>query len=208
MSFGQEMWYSDWVPWTPGPTDAGQVEECSRERAVFELFADTLPEDEKCARALRAMEVDRVATETRRAAASLVSDQLRVRQPAAVEAIRGRILRSRSAVAIAALNLMGIQTLLPGEAPFGVADMVVATQIYLREFADWDTSWPLSDSLDALGGLIGDFQRATIFVNGLRIQPIVPSSDPLVLVAAHSAILAAFGEFLGHKYITEGWSLT
>jgi hypothetical protein len=174
---------------------------------VFKLFADTLSEDEKCARALRAMELDRVATETRRAATSLVSDQLRVRHPAVAEAIRARVSRSSLAVTIAALNLMGIQTLLPGEAPFGLVEIVVATRIYLRESADWDTSWPLSDSIDALSGLIGDFWRATIFVNGLRIQPIAPSTDPLALVAAHPAILAEFGEFLGHKYVTEGWSL-
>jgi hypothetical protein len=174
---------------------------------VFKLFADTLSEDENCARALRAMELDRVATETRRAATSLVSDQLTARQAAAAEAIRGRVSRSPLAVTIAALNLMGIQTLLPGEAPFGLVEMVMATRIYLRESADWDTSWPLSDSLDALSGLIGDFRRATIFVNGLRIQPIVPSAEPLVLVAAHHTILAEFGEFLGHKYITEGWRL-
>ena len=184
------------------------MDECSRERAVFKLFDDGLSEDQRCARALRAMELDRVATETRRAAASLISDQLRARNPAAAEVVRARIVHSRLAVTLAALNMMGIETLLPGEGPFSLADVVATRRIYLRQPPDVDGSWRLSDSIDALCGLIADFRRATIFVNGLRIEPVVPSGDSFVLVAAQSAILIALGEFLAEKYITEGWSLS
>lgn len=201
------MWYRDWTPWTPGPDDAGQAEECSREQAVLKLFGNGwLSGEERCSRALRAMELERVATETRRAAAAIASDYSVRGAPLPSGVIRERVQDSRVAVTLAALNLMGIPTMLPGEGPYDLLDLLEASRIYLHDPTDEEKTWRLCDSLDALSGLIGDFRRSTIFINGLRIEPVVPTSGPLMLVAAHPAIMVAFGEFLAQKYVMEGWS--
>jgi hypothetical protein len=207
------MPYRNWTPWTPGRGDSGQVDEYSRERALFAVLGSPggRSEEERCQRALRAMELERVATEVRRAAAALVRDELALIAGEAFAVTRHKVLGSELAMAIAALNLMGIDTLLPGEDPFdGPLEMIRATRVYLRQ-PDSDREQPLTieDRLDAASGLICDFQRSTIFCNGLRIEPVAPvPAEPLYLLAAHGGIMAAFGEFLARKYIVEGWNLS
>lgn len=196
--------------WTPGRHDTGQVDECSRARAVFKLFAPELSEEERCRRALRAVELERVSTEIRRAAAAAIQDDWDGRAFEAPEAVHRLLANSRLATTIAALNLMGVRTLLPGEYPREKwRDMIEGTRIYLQEPPDDQCCPSASDAVDALSGLIGDFHGSTIFLNGLRIEPTnLASADPLTLVAVHPAIMIAFGEFLAQKYIVEGWSLT
>jgi hypothetical protein len=203
------MWHRDLTVWTPGRHDTGQADECSHERAVFQLFAPELSEEERCRRALRAVERERVATEIQRAAAAVVQDHWDGAAWETPEAVPRPVANGRLATTIAALNLMGVRTRLPGEYPPGRwPDMLEGSRIYLGEPADADDCPSISDAMDALGGLIGDFRRSTIFLNGLRIEPeSLASPDPLTLVAAHPAILIAFGEFLAQKYIVEGWNL-
>jgi hypothetical protein len=203
------MWHQDLTVWTPGRHDTGQVDECSHERAVFRLFAPELSEEERCRRALRAVELERVSTEIRRAASAVVQDDWDGMAWEAPQAVHRLVANSRVATTIAALNLMGVRTRLPGEYPPGRwRDMVEGSRVYLREPDDDEGAPSVSDTVDALGGLIGDFRRSTIFLNGLRIEPESPASpDPMTLVAVHPAIMIAFGEFLAQKYIVEGWSL-
>jgi len=203
------MSYRNWTIWTPGLRDAGQADESTRERAEFHLFASGLDPDEKCRRAFRATEVDRVAAETRRAAVALAEDEWSPMSGHAFDAIYQKILNSRLTTTMAALNLMGIQTLLPGEAPFEVTtDLPAGTRIYLREPSGCADSADITDGLHALSGLIGDFQRTTIYLSGLRIRPEpLGDANALALVALHRTIMGSFGDFLARKYIVEGWSL-
>jgi hypothetical protein len=203
------MWHRDLTVWTPGRHDTGQADECSHERAVFQLFAPELSEEERCRRALRAVELERVATEIRRAAAAVVQDDWKATDWQAPEAVKRLVANNRLATTIAAMNLMGVQTLLPGEYPREKwPDMIEGTRIYLRRPSDDQGCLSVSDAVDALSGLIGDFHASTIFLNGLRIEPTsLANGDPLTLVAVHRAIMIAFGEFLAQKYIVEGWSL-
>ncbi|WP_345703515.1 hypothetical protein [Pseudonocardia eucalypti] len=190
--------------WTPGRRDAGRVDECSLERAV--LLAGGLSEEEHRHRAFRAAQLERVAEETPRAASAAIRHG---HTEPADETMRHRALRRHLGTTIPALNLMGIQTLWPGEPPFDAHRAVIdVTRVYLRGPGDDQVHTRVGDSLDALGGLIGEFHRSTVFLNGLRIEPKDPSSgEPLVLVAAHPAIMLAFGEFLARKYVLEGWTL-
>jgi hypothetical protein len=208
------MPYRHWIPWTPGWHDTGRADESTREHAVFGLFtpghASGHDYEEKCRRAVRATELERVAAETRRAAVALAVDEWLPLDRESFEAIHRKMLSSRLTMTIAALNLMGIQTLLPGERPFDAAvDLPAGTCIYLREPVPNDDDSPdIADGLDALSGLIGDFKRSTILISGIRIQPRqVSGVEFLALVAAHRTIMALFGEFLARKYILEGWSL-
>lgn len=175
---------------------------------MFQLFAAELSEEERCRRGLRSVELERVVTEIRRAAAAVVQDHWDGTPHEAPEAVHRLLANSRVATTIAALNLMGVRTRLPGEYPPGRwRDMVEGARIYLAE-PEGEDAPSVSDTVDALSGLIGDFRRSTIFLNGLRIEPeSLPSPDPLTLVAAHPAIMIAFGEFLAQKYIVEGWNL-
>lgn len=204
------MWHRDLTVWTPGRHDTGQVDECCHARAVFKLFAPELSEEERCRRGLRSVELERVSTEIRRAAAAVVQDAWDGTPYEAPEAVHRLLANSRLATTIAALNLMGVETLLPGEYPRDKwRDMIEGTRIYLREPSDHQGCPGVSDAVDALSGLIGDFHGSTIFLNGLRIEPTnLTSADPLTLVAVHPEIMIAFGEFLAQKYIVEGWSLT
>ncbi|GAA5164031.1 hypothetical protein GCM10023321_51880 [Pseudonocardia eucalypti] len=203
------MRYLDWTSWTPGRPDTGQVDECTRERAVLKIYTARLSEEERCHRAFRAVELERVATETRRAASTVIHDAIEGSAAEAPAALYRLVANTRLAVTIAALNLMGIETLLPGEPPFHAPrELIDATRIYLREPPGDGHGSGGSDGLDALSGLIGDFHRSTVFINGLRIEPRrLPAVVPLTLRAAHPAIMVAFGEFLAHKYVIEGWSL-
>jgi len=204
------MAYRNWTTWRPGREDTGQVDECSHQRVVLTSPAGRLSPDERCQRASRAMEVERVATEVQRAAAALAGDAARHIAPEELEPIRQKVLSSELSMTVAALNLMGIDTLLPGEGPFdGPREMIQAKRVYLRAPAgEGEASLTLDDSVDALSGLIGDFRTSTIFRNGLRIEPVSPPANgSFMLVAAHRGIMAAFGEFLARKYIVEGWNL-
>jgi hypothetical protein len=208
------MPYRQWIPWTPGRHDTGLADESTREHAVFGLFtpghASGGDYEEKCRRAIRATELERVAAETRRAAVALAADEWSPTDRESFDPIHRKMLSSRLTTTIAALNLMGIQTVLPGEQPFDAAvDLPAGTCIYLREPLSHDDDAPdIVDGLDALSGLIGDFKRSTILISGIRIQPRrVAGAEFLALVAAHRAIMAVFGEFLARKYIMEGWSL-
>jgi hypothetical protein len=201
-----------WVRWSPRVEDGGVVIESAHERAVLGLYTTELSEDEACRRSFRAAEVDRIATEIRRAAVA-VFDEERERSRDSVrgeplDMLRVSILNSRLVTAMAALNLMGVHTLLPGESPFSVAvDMPAGRYVYLR---NWDEPHDLSlaERLDALGGLIIDFRRSTIFLSGLRVElSEEPGRGLFALVAAHRELMSAFGDFLAHKYIIEGWSL-
>ncbi|HEX4248180.1 MAG TPA: hypothetical protein VH008_09950 [Pseudonocardia sp.] len=211
------MSYRDWIPWTPGRRDTGQVDEVTREHAVFKLFVAGLDEQERCRRAIRATELERVAAETHRATAALAVDEWSPTADVPFAVVHRKIINSRLATTMAALNLMGIQTLLPGEPPFDATrDLPDGTRIYLRE-PTWhhdshttpaEDSPDLADGLDALSGLLGDFKRSTIFLSGIRIQPKrVGNVEALALVAVHRTIMSAFGDFLGRKYVMEGWSL-
>jgi hypothetical protein len=203
------MSHRDWIPWTPGRHDTGQVDESTREHAVFKLFASGPDDEEKCRRAFRATELERAAAETRRATAALAKEEWSAAAGVPFDAVHRKIVSSRLATTMAVLNLMGIQTLLPGEPPFDATrDLPDGTRIYLREPASHDESPDIADGLDALSGLLGDFKRSTIFLSGIRIQSRrVGNVESLALVAVHRTIMAAFGEFLGRKYIMEGWSL-
>jgi hypothetical protein len=203
------MPHRNWIPWTPGRHDTGQVDESTREHAVFKLFVSGPDEQEKCRRAFRATELERVAAEMRRATASLAREEWSPALGVPFDAVHRRIVSSRLATTMAAMNLMGIQTLLPGEPPFDATrDLPDGTRIYLRGPASHDESPDIADGLDALSGLLGDFRRSTIFLNGIRIQSKrIGTVESLALVAVHRTIMAAFGEFLGRKYIMEGWSL-
>lgn len=203
------MRYRNWSTWTPGRLDTGQADECSHERAVLKIYTAGLSEEERCHRAFRAVELERVATETRRAASTLINDALADAAAEAPAALYRLFADTRLAVPIAALNLMGIRTLLPGEPPFDAPrELIDATQVYLCEPGVDRHGLGGSDSLDALSGLIGDFHRSTVFLNGLRIEPHnLAASTPLALRAAHPAIMVAFGEFLANKFVIEGWSL-
>jgi hypothetical protein len=201
-----------WARWSPRVEDVGVAIESAHERAVLGLYTARLSEDEECRRSFRAAELDRIATEIRRAAVA-VFDAERDRPQNAVrgellDVVRVKILNSRLVTAMAALNLMGLDTLLPAESPFTVAvDMPAGTRIYLQSSVDCH-GLALSDRLDALGGLINDFRRSTLFVSGLRVEPVgVSGHSGFALLAGHPELMSAFGDFLAHKYIIEGWNL-
>lgn len=187
-----------WAVWAPRDRDRGQAEERARTRVLADRLVAGLDAEERCLRAFRATEVERVVAEFRRAALAVLADA----GPEPDADLRRLVLENRYVEPIAVLNLMGIPTLLPGEGAFDVAaELGAGVRIHLPP--DGPTAGG-SDALDAVGGLIGDFHRATIFRNGLQVAP---TDGGHAVVAAHPAILVAFGEFLVGKFVVEGWSL-
>lgn len=193
--------YPDWESWTPSPNDTGQAEECTREKAAYRLFAADLSEEELCARALRAVECQRVSAELHRAAMAVAAGDLSAdASPTISDVLDGRLTS-----AITGLNLMGIETLLPGETD---ADQPLGRTgdacIYLGGAPE-----DASEHVDALSGLIREFHRSDIIINGLRIREPDANGHPKewALVAVHPAVMAAFGEFLIRKYVVEAWRL-
>jgi hypothetical protein len=195
----REMAVQRWAMWTPRPRDIGQADEVTWARMLYVQLTENLPEDERCLRSFRATEVERVVAELRRAALAVTADE-------PDERLASMIVRTRYVEPIAALNLMGIETMLPGEPPFDVATVLpTGTHLHLRTAAS-----PASavDVLDAVSGLIGDFHRLTVFLNGLRIEQTRHDHDvQSTVVALHPGLMIAFGEFLTRKYVVEGWRL-
>jgi hypothetical protein len=109
----------------------------------------------------------------------------------------------------AALNLMGIDTLLPGDPPLNRGWPSAANScIYLVSTLANDSIGEHNEQLDALGGLINEFHKSDIILNGLQIVLQVDEDEQrYALVAAHPAIMSSFAEFLAHKYLSEGWRL-
>lgn len=200
-----EAWYSGTECWTPGRSDRAQVDECTRDKARYNAFTAGLSDEEICVRALREMEWLRVSAEVNRAALAMVVGEL-TDDGRPVEVTVADVVDQRLTDAITGLNLMGIETLLPGEAgpdtpPFGPD----AACVHLRQPANGTRA----EQLDALSGLIGEFHRSDIMINGLRIAESGSNGNEpqLTLVAAHAAVMTGFGEFLSRKYITEGFHL-
>lgn len=200
-----EAWYSGLEYWTPGHSDAGQADECRREKAAYNRFTAGLSEDEICVRALREMEWQRVSAEVNRAAIALVAGEV-TPDGRPVDTADENAVDRRFTDAITGLNLMGIETLLPGEASSDRSLTEVSDAcIHLRK----PTTVTWAEQVDALGGLINEFHRSDIMINGLCIVESESngSGRQLALVAAHPAVLTGFGEFLSRKYIAEGWYL-
>lgn len=189
--------------WMPSSRDTGQVDEYTLDEAAFIRVCEGLSEDEACTRATRATEIERVIAELWFAAAVV----------ARTEAARAAIddsVDDWAVATIATLNLMGIETILPGEGPVEAADVdSERARIHLKEPTGGGWIAGTLDQLDALSGLIRDFQRSTIFVNGLRLDSSEVGGGVVQwsLVAVHPGLIAGFGEFLMRKYINEGWSL-
>jgi hypothetical protein len=203
-------WYSNLAWWKPRPEDFSQVDECIREKADSTRSAGLLSDEEICARALREVEVQRVCVEVYRAALAPTLGQLPEDEAPSAKKRGSPILRRGLAQTIAALNLMGIVTLLPGEAPTDLApDKADGACVYLEEFPAGAATGRQAEQLDALSGLIREFHRSDIMINGLQIVDVEsPGGERLcALVAVHRAVLAAFGAFLVRKYVAEGWRL-
>jgi hypothetical protein len=181
-----------YAPWVPGRRDIAQVDERTLAEAEFERGCAGLSDDEAFARAYRASEVERLIAELGRAAAVAGGAEATGEWSAAV---------------IACLNLMGIETLLPGEEPVAAAVLEPgAARIHLRcDAADGGAP----DQLDALSGLICDFQRTSGFVNGLLLVQTHADGGPTEwsIEARHPGIAAAFGDFVMDKYVVEAWRL-
>jgi hypothetical protein len=193
-----------WTNWTPQPHDTAQVDEVTRARMVYHYLSAGLAEDERCLRAFRATEVERVIAELRRASSAVISEEPLA--PAHRERLERAIASTRYVEIVSVLNLMGIETMLPGEPHFDVGTVLPeGTHVHLQTAPNGTSA---VDVLDALSGLIGDFRRLTIFINGLRIEQTITDHDVhSAVVAAHPAIMVAFGEFLIRKYVIEGWRL-
>lgn len=197
--------HSDWDSWSPSPQDIGQAEECTREQALYNFLSMSLSDEEICARALREMEWQRVRVELHRAALALTLGQLPDGDQG-VEAAHAALFDRCLVDTISALNLMNIVTLLPGEFPGRSAS---AACVYLGDSNENPSSTSSIEQLDALGGLIREFHKSDIMINGLTILTIDvdDAKQGYALVASHPAIMAAFGEFLVRKYVSEGWRL-
>jgi hypothetical protein len=184
----------------------GQAEECTREQALYNALAEGLSDEEICARALRDMEWQRVRVELYRAAVALTLGQ----RPDGGDRIEAAVtvpVHGYLVDTITALNLMNIVTLLPGEPP--VSRAASAACVYLADPHLGPSSTSTIEQLDALGGLIREFHKSDIMINGLSILTLDADSPEksYALVATHPAIMAAFGEFLVLKYVSEGWRL-
>lgn len=174
-------------PWSPAPDDTGRAGEYSLDEAAYAQAAVGRSDEEVTSRTFRSIEVERVIAELWHAAA-VVSRPVDIRWFAAT---------------VATLNLMGIETVLPGESALPAA---AATS---------DRAWVnLSphvggDQLDALIGLVSEFHHSTVFVNGLTIEktPDAAGVPAWSLTGRHPGIITAFGEFLAEKYVEEGWRL-
>jgi hypothetical protein len=196
------------APWTPGSQDMAQVDEYSREEAAFKRVSAGLSEEEVCMRALRATECEKVLAELWRTAAVVARSEI-AHQPG--DTIVDEGLDDWAASTIATLNLMGMETILPGEGPRGASDVTAErARVHLRQPMGDGWSPGVVDQLDALGGLIRDFHNSTVFVNGLRLvsSELEGGRVQWSLAAAHPGIIAGFGKFLMRKYINEGWRLS
>lgn len=193
--------YPDWESWTPGPHDTGQADECTRERAAYRLFAADLSDEELCARALRAMECQRVSAELHRAAMALATGDT----PADGRQADAEVFDPRLTGAITGLNLMGIETLLPGE--FGAEEQPSTAGVACIYLGGEPAA--AHERVDALSGLIREFHRSDIIISGLRIREPDATGHPKewALVAVHPAVIESFGEFLIRKYVVEAWRL-
>lgn len=192
--------------WTPRLQDMAQVDEYSREEAAFKRVSAGLSEEEVCMRALRATECEKVLAELWRVASVVARSE--AAQPA--DTIVDESIDDWAASTIATLNLMGMETVLPGEGPRVASDLTAdRARVHLRQ-PPGDGWFPGTvDQLDALSGLIRDFHNSTVFVNGLRLVPAEVEGGRVQwsLTAAHPGIIAGFGKFLMRKYINEGWRL-
>jgi hypothetical protein len=191
------------APWVPGVLDIGQAHERTLDDAEYAAVSAGISEEEAGLRAFRALEVERVMAELGLAGAV---DALPESVPGAVLV---ETIEDWSAPAVAALNLMGIGTELPGDDEHGVADVdAERARIHLHPGSVDDPEVSPTEQLDALSGLIREFQRSTIYVNGLRLAPSGTAPDGhWALEAPHPGIIAGFGEFLVDKYVTQAWRL-
>ena len=186
----------------------GQAEECTRAKAVYNRLAKELSDEEICLRTFRELELRRVGVEVRRAAIALTLGELDADGMPLAPA-PDTVVDQWFVDATAALNLMGIDTLLPGEAPFdGSWEAPGPACIYLVSTLANGTTGQHNEQLDALGGLINEFHKSDIILNGLQIVLQVDENEQrYVLVAVHPAVMKSFAEFLAHKYLSEGWRL-
>lgn len=183
--------------WSPSAGDLAQPEERTLVEAAYVHVSAGRTEDEVVQRTFRGIEVERVVAELWHAAAA------DLRTGFEVEGVD----IDWFAPTVATLNLMGIATVLPGESAQPAADLDEHhARVHLPPLTgDADGN----DQLDALDGLVQDFRRSTIFVNGIGL---VLSTTPdgvqqWSLTAAHPGIITAFGDFLFAKYVDEGWRL-
>ncbi|MFC4949714.1 hypothetical protein [Pseudonocardia sp. GCM10023141] len=202
------------APWVPGVLDSGQPEERTLEEAEFHRGRAGFSEEEAFTRAFRASEIERLVAELCRAAAVVAPVESRRAEsgPGGHLALVDTDIDEFErwfAPAMATLNLMGIETLLPGEGPLPAADLDAdGARIHLCHEAVAGHTAGIPDQLDALSGLVRDFQRSGVFVNGLRVVSGGSTAAPQwSLEARHPGIVAAFGEFLMSKYISEAWRL-
>ncbi len=175
---------------------------------MYNRLAKELSDEEICLRTFRELELRRVGVEIRRAAIALTLGQLDAEgnpvEPAPDTAVEPWFVDTT-----AALNLMGIDTMLPGELPVN-EDWPAPENacIYLVSTLANGATRQHNEQLDALGGLIREFHKSDIMLNGLQIVLQVDQDEQrYVLVAAHPAIMSSFAEFLAHKYLSEGWRL-
>jgi hypothetical protein len=199
---------SRWSEWIPTEEHTGQSDECTRAKAVYNRLAKELSDEEICIRTFRELELRRVGVEVRRAAIALTLGELAA-DGTPVAPAEDTVVDQWFVDTIAALNLMGIDTLLPGEAS---ADRDWPAPgnacIYLVSTLTDGSSGQHNEQLDALGGLISEFHKSDIILNGLQIVLHVEGNEQrYALVAAHPAIMSSFAEFLAHKYLSEGWRL-
>ncbi len=186
----------------------GQTDECTRAKAVYNRLAKELSDEEICLRTFRELEIRRVGVEVRRAAIALTLGQLDA-DGTPVNPAPDSVVEQWYVDTTATLNLMGIDTLLPGE-PTLDRDWPTPGNacIYLLTTLANGATGQHNEQLDALGGLINEFHKSDIILNGLQIVLQVEENvQRYALVAVHPAIMNSFAEFLAHKYLSEGWRL-
>jgi hypothetical protein len=167
-----------------------------------------LSDEEICLRTFRELELRRVGVEVRRAAIALTLGELDP-DGTPIAPAADTVVDQWFVDTIAALNLMGIDTLLPGEPPVDRGWPAPGSAcIYLANTLTNGPSGEHNEQLDALGGLISEFHKSDIILNGLQIVLQMDGSEQrYALVAVHPAIMSSFAEFLAHKYLSEGWRL-
>jgi hypothetical protein len=184
------------------------VDECTRAKAVYNRLAKELSDEEICVRTFRELELRRVGVEVRRAAIALTLGELD-EDGMPMTPAHDTVIDQWFVDTTAALNLMGIDTLLPGEPPLDRDWPTPGNAcIYLVSALTDGATGRHNEQLDALGGLIKEFHKSDIILNGLQIVLQVEENEQrYALVASHPGVMNSFAEFLAHKYLSEGWRL-